>query len=277
MKSRSLPLPFFALCLLLPGPLSRAGEAIGVSEPAHLVNLSFPESGIIGQIAVKEGEDVAPGQLLASLDNRVLEAQHRIALIRSDSSAQIKSSKALMDMRLRRLQKLVQLSAQGSAHDDELAKARSEYTTAEAEASLASEKSEEHKLEAAQIEAQIAQRTLRSPIPGVVTRIYREVAENVSQSDAVVLTVAQLDTLEIVMHIDPPSAAKLRVGQKLLIQALRGEASDEAEVVFVSPVTESSSGTNRVRLVVDNKDGRHRSGVKYRVQLEDGVASTEPR
>jgi RND family efflux transporter MFP subunit len=260
-------LSIFLVCCLCVSGLVSAGEIIGVSEPAHLVDLSLPEAGIIGKVEVEEGQSVEKGQILSSLDNRVLEAQLRIAVLRAGSSARMKSAEAARQMRQRRLTQIEELASGGSANEDELAKARADFVTAEAEVLLANEEAEERKLEAAQLEASIAQRILRSPFDGVVTRVYREVGENVSPGDALVLSVAQLDTLEIVIYIQPDIAAALRTGQQVPVSALPEGGEGVATVAFVSPVTDSSSGTTRVRLTLANSQNRHRSGVKYRVQL----------
>ncbi len=272
---KTLPLWLLTIIGLLPTVPLPAQEVIGVSEPVHLVDLAFPESGIISQISVKEGESVKKDQVLASLDNRVLDTQLRIARIRAASAAKIQSSQSEWEMRSRRLKQLEALATRGSANEDELAKARSDAATAEAELQLASEEKEQHKIEAMQIEAQIDQRTLRSPIDGVVTRVFREQAENVSPSDPVVLSLAQLDTLEIVMHVDPAQAALLHQGQSLLVASLQDGTKGDATVAFISPVTDSASGTTRVRLTLPNAEDHHRSGVKYRVQLGQGVAAAE--
>lgn len=50
---KSLPLWLLIIFGLLPNILLPAQEVVGVSEPVHLVDLAFPESGIISQISVK--------------------------------------------------------------------------------------------------------------------------------------------------------------------------------------------------------------------------------
>jgi multidrug efflux pump subunit AcrA (membrane-fusion protein) len=107
----------------------------------------------------------------------------------------------------------------------------------------------------------------------VVTRLYRDAGENVSQSDLVVLTLACLDPLEIVVHVETALARDLKAGQVLQVRERERGLPASASVVFISPVTEASSGTTRLRLRLPNPDGTHRSGLKYAVTLPESAAA----
>ncbi len=260
------------MTLLCLGSLAGA-EVTGVTEPVRQVDLSFSEPGILRALEVEEGDAVTAGQVLGSLDNRIFEAQLKIARIRSESSAQLEAAQAELEMRSRRLAQIEELATRRSANEDELAKARSDHATADAAVRLAREEREALRLEAALIEAQIEQRTLRSPISGVVTRVYRDAGENVSQADLVVLTLACLDPLEIVIHVDTALAQTLQPEQVLPVREREGGLAGQASVAFISPVTEASSGTTRVRLRLPNPQGAHRSGLKYTVEIPAGLAA----
>jgi RND family efflux transporter MFP subunit len=262
------------LCIILlcVGRMTGA-EVTGVTEPVRQVELSFPEPGILRSLEVEEGDAVTEGQVLGCLDNRIYEARLKIARIRAESSAQLEAAEAELEMRSRRLAQIEALATRRSANEDELAKARADHAAADAAVRLAREEKEALGLESALIEAQIEQRTLRSPISGVVTRIYRDVGENVSQADLVVLTLACLDPLEIVIHVETPLAQTLKPDQVLAVREREGGLAGQASVAFISPVTEASSGTTRVRLRLPNPQGAHRSGLKYTVEMPEALAA----
>lgn len=247
-----------------------AQELVGVTGPAREADLAFAEPGIIGEILVEEGQRVEAGQVLASLDNRVLAVRLEIARLRAGSLARLQAAQAELEMRSRRLTQMERLASRGSANEDELAKTRADFAAAEAAVQMAKEERETLQLEARETEAGIEQRTLRSPFAGVVTRLFRDVGENVAQGNPPVLNLVQLDPLEIIVHVEPDTARRLRVGQKLQARAAEAPegAAVEAEVSFISPVADASSGTTRVRLRLPNGEGRHRSGMKYRVKLD---------
>ena len=277
---------FFALLFSAAAVLITASSAItapvdtdaviGVTEPQEQIDLSFPESGVIRSLPVEEGDPVSKGQVLAQLDCRVLESQLAIAQMRAESPAAIQSATATLDMRRQRLSELEKLAASQNANADELSRAKADHEIAQADLQLAHESVTEHKLEAQQFEAQIEQRTLRAPFDGVVATITRDEAASVSPSDGPIIRLVKLDTLELVVHIDHRRLDDLKTGQTLSVEAVDRPISGTGTIAFISPVIDPSSGTARLRITLPNEDGRHRSGVKYRVNLPVPTVASAP-
>ncbi|MCF6313111.1 MAG: efflux RND transporter periplasmic adaptor subunit [Verrucomicrobiales bacterium] len=255
--------------LILAGDLF-AGEVVGVTEPVEEVELAFPEAGVIGELLVKEGDVVKKGQVLAKLDNRILEVGLKIAEVRASSEAERKSAKARLATKQRRLTELEKISKGGGVNADELFRAKAEVEITQADLMEAEVKAEENQLRVVQIQAQIERRTLFSPINGVVERTFRDEAEAVGGGADVVMKVARLDELILVVYVDAQTGGLLKVGQKLKVSSMVGDKQGRAQVAFVSPVTDASSGTTRVRLLLGNAENLHRSGVKYRVGITLG-------
>ncbi|MCB1229329.1 MAG: efflux RND transporter periplasmic adaptor subunit [Verrucomicrobiae bacterium] len=256
------------------------GVIIGVTEPQEQIDLSFPESGVIRALEIEEGDRVSEGQILAQLDCRVLESQLAIARMHAESPAAIQSANATLTMRKQRLDQLEKLAASQNANHDELARAKAEYEIAQADVQLAHEAAAESELQAQQTEAQIEQRTLRAPFDGIVARIHHKPGASVSPNDGPVLTLVKLDQLELVVYIDHRRMDGLETGQSVTISALDREVTGTGTIEFISPVVDPSSGTARLRIALPNEDGRHRSGVKYRVNLpgsEVAAAPDQPR
>lgn len=244
-----------------------ADSVVGVTEPGEQIDLSFPEAGVIRNIAVKEGEVVEKGQLLAQLDCRVHEAQLEIAKMRATSTAAVQSATATVGMRQRRFEQLEALAQNDRANADELSRARADHEIALADLQLAREAALESQLEGQQIEAQIEQRTLRAPFDGVVARVHEEIAASVSPQEDPVVTVVNLAELDLVVHIDHRRLDGLKIGAEVKVEALDRPVTGTATIAFISPVVDAPSGTARVRLSLPNPAGEHRSGVKYRIDL----------
>ena len=249
---------------------SSVSYVVGVTEPSEEIDLAFPEVGILAEIAVEEGDEVAAGELLARLDSRIYENREKIATLKAKSEAAIRSATATLEMREKRLEQLEELGL-GRVSPDELARAKVDRESAKATLDLAMESAEQAKVELHAVLIQLDRRRLISPIAGVVTRIYRDVAESVAGVETRVVTVVNLESLVIVVHIDVGEFEGIKQGDVLRVESLA--TADEAErfeatVSFVSPVIDASSRTRRVKLALDNSDGRHISGGKYRVFLE---------
>lgn len=254
-------------CALLPA--AEESPVIGITEPVEEIDLAFPEVGIIAEIAVEEGQTVGRGDLLARLDARSHEARQKIAAIKADSQAMVRSAAAELSLRTKRLEKLRKLGT-GSTNPDELARASVDYETALSQLELAKEELAQSQIELEQITIEIERRMLRSPISGIVTRIHRDEAESVSGGDTPVMSVVNLRQLDLIVHLETDLAEKLaEMGTVPVDRAGHegGQFHALAGVQFVSPVVDASSGTRRVRLRLDNESGQHISGVKYRVLL----------
>lgn len=224
-----------ALLLLCGLSLARADEPaiLGYTEPYRTITVSASEQGVISEMLVEEGAATKKGQVLARLDTASFQAELEIA-------------KAEAKLQATRLKRLEELSAANRSTPEELDRARTDLLIKEAQVR--------------RIEAQIETRTLRSPVDGVVTEIKRDPSEAVSAANPHVLTVVQVDKLLLNLFLSPSRAATFQVGGNVNIKLLEEGVVVPAKVEFVSPVTDSASGTVRVKFVIENADGKHRSG-----------------
>ncbi|MET0261890.1 MAG: efflux RND transporter periplasmic adaptor subunit [Rariglobus sp.] len=238
--------------LLLGGLLLSAtshGFAIefGYTEPNRIALVAFPEAGVIAEISVKEGVRVKEGQALAKLncetlvqDLRIGEEQQRLLQLRFD---QIKA-----------------LYAADNVSKEEHEKAKSDLAIAS--------------LRVQRILAQINDRTLRAPFDGIVTKINREVAESVSAAQTEVMTVLQLDSLKVTLHLSVQAATGIVQGKEVPL-VLDGKTRVKGIAEFVSPVIDAASHTVRVTFSIPNAEGLYRSGVRCTLDVEGAATSGE--
>jgi RND family efflux transporter MFP subunit len=206
----------------------------GYVEPYKILKVSVGEPGVISEMLVKEGDKVESGQVLARLDIAALKADLDIG----------QAEEKLQAIRTERLEKL---ATSNRSTEDELDKAKTDLEIKQAQVR--------------KIEAMIENRTLRSPVKGVVTEIKRDVSESVSAATPHVLTVVQIDKLIANLFLSPERAKGLTVGQEALLKLQELPEPVKAIVDFVSPVIDPASGTIRVKFVIDNPDGKYRAGV----------------
>lgn len=238
-----------------------ASEVDSFAEPYRTINVSSAEQGILTKLLVKEGDTVQQGQLLATLDTDVLEAAKEIAKAGKESLGRIKSASAAVELKKERFHKLQELQDEGHAHPEEVMRAKTEMEIAEAELLAAKEDQKIKDLEYSRIETQIERRKIISPIDGIVTKLHKEVSEQVAATDPVVLTLVQCDRLKIVFPVPATEAARFSVGQKVSVNFPGDFTAAKGLVEVVSQVTDPESGTVRVKVVVDNRQRRYRSGM----------------
>jgi len=240
----------------------------GFTEPEQEIELAAPEMGILEKIMVKEGERVHVGQLLANLQSRDLGNMLEIARLRAKSTARLRAAQAELKLHRMQLEKLEPLQQKGLAHPQEVNQSRMEVDVAAANVQAANEELAIAKLDSKRIAAQIENRTLRSPIDGVVTEILRDVAELVGANQSHVMTIAALDKLKIRLHLPTVRALHLKVGDPVKVVFNDFPVPQaEASVAFISPVTDAGSDTVTTHIALDNQQGKLRAGIRCQVHI----------
>lgn len=258
------------VCLLLIAPsVAPAATIEGFTEPIRKIELAPAESGVIDAIDVREGDAVRKGQQLALLDCDVLYVTLDMAKASVQSHGRLDSAKAERDLRALRLERLATLKTRGNATQEEVDRARTDWQVAEANLLSMIEQHKLDEFEYKKTQAMIERRTLRSPIDGVVTRIFKEEHEYVAANAPVVMSVVQLDVLRVVFSVPTPLALEMKVGQTVPLALSDPEGHALGRIEAIAPITEAESGTVRVKVLIDNAGGQARAGVRSTLELPE--------
>jgi multidrug efflux system membrane fusion protein len=201
--------------------------------------VSSPIAGRVGQVSVEEGDRVAPGALLAVIEDPALPAG---SLEAKAGVAVAQAAKASAELELGRQSRLVD-SGIGARKD--LDDARSKATAAAAELDAANAR-------AGLATSQLARRELRAPRGGVVLHLWKRVGESVDGTTATpVAEIADLSILEL--HAQVPTSAMARLGEKLpaTVRVIGLGAALPASVTRVSPAVDPVTLLGSVRLAID--------------------------
>jgi RND family efflux transporter MFP subunit len=239
----------------------------GFTEPIRKLDLIPPEPGIIASLSVHEGDRVKKDQLLGSLDCDTQQVALEIAKANMAAHGKLDSAVAERDLRRWRLAKLQKLRAEGHANDEEVTRAADELAVAEANVLTALEQHATDALEVDRIASMIERRMMRSPFDGVVTRIFREEKEFVGSNNTPVLTIMQLDKLRVIFTIPTALAVRLKADHKVLLTFPNSNQGTTGKIESISPVTEAESDTVRVKVLIDNAEGKYRCGVRCAINL----------
>jgi RND family efflux transporter MFP subunit len=260
--------------LLLGSAAHAAGlEFDGFTEPYHDIDVAAAEMGVLAKIAVKEGDSVSAGQLLAQLDDEVLRATLSIAKRAMESQGRVESADAEWRMQTSIVKRLVELRDREHASPQELQRAQAKLEVAAAQLKSAREEQELKTLEFQRIQMQLAQRKLVSPIDGIVTRILKDRGEFVTLNDPVVLKVVQLDPLLAVFSVPVKPCKELKVGGPVALMIGEPPVKAQGIVEFVSPTADPQSGTVRVRVRIPNRDKRLPCGAPIQLLIDGGGES----
>lgn len=255
------------LIMCLASPLA-ASEIEGFTEPYRNIDVAAPEAGIIEQILVKEGERVSAGQLLAELNHDVLKASLAIADLARNARGKLESAKAELRLKQERLEKLKILLDRNHASQEEVDRTQVEMEVAKADLLTAEEELQVRSLEYERTMTQIEMRMIRSPIDGWVTKQFVDQGEYVSPTNPVVLNVVQLDPLMAVFSVPGDNIKNITSEQRVTVTIGEQRTPITGLVEFIAPITDAKSLTTQVKVRLDNKDGKLRSGDRCYLNMD---------
>jgi RND family efflux transporter MFP subunit len=249
-------------------------EAVdGFTEPFRKIELAPAEPGILTQILVEEGAAVEAGQVLATLDNEVLQVALKIAKQILDSRGKLEGARAERDVRFDRLKRLKSLQPQGFAFREELERAAADLAVAEANVLAAEEQKFLDSLEHQKAQAMLERRIIRSPVNGVITKVHHEQQEYVAGSTPTVFTVVQLNPLRVVFAVPASTARRLKAQQVVGVRFPETGNESAGRIELISPITDAESGLVRVKVLIANPAGTHPCGA--RCLLLPGTSAVE--
>ncbi len=244
------PVSFGAIDVTVPA-VGRVGPAAG-SE----TKLAFATSGRIGTVNVHVGDRVSAGEALVSLDAQPLaltaqqaDADARAAAAQADAAAVDRTSTKLAvdEAAVARAERLYGAGVT-ARKDIEAAQAQVAADRADAQTAKASLQAARATSVGAQAKAALAQRdlsnaTLRSPIDGVVTAVYRAAGESVDPTVAVI-AVAPGSNSQVLLQVAGTDAARVRAGDAVRLSLPNSGGQIEGRVSGVSgavdPATQSA-------------------------------------
>ncbi len=234
---------------------------VAFTEPVELIKVACGETGIVGSVRVVRGARVQRDELLLELDMSVLEAAQQLAAAKARSTARLNAAQVEFEQKNQRYQKLEQLLRENAGSPEEVERAKADMQVANQNVVALQEEKEQNQLELKEIEARIERRRVRSPIGGDVVDVRRKQGEFVSPNDPHVATVVRLDQLRVVFHLPTGKAASFQRGDVVNVLLMQSDEVTEATLEYVAPITSADSGRVRVDALIENADGRFRSGV----------------
>ena len=243
-------------------------------EPHRVVDVNSAVQGKLGSIHVERSDPVQQGQVLVELESAVEKATVELARARLQMDAEIKTrqvSRAFANRKLVRFDDLYKEDVVSLQKQDEV---KTEAVLAGLQLQQARENMTIAELELKRAEAVLEQRTVKSPVTGVVVERYKSPGEFVE--DEPILRLAQLDPLNVEVILPATLFGTIRQGMSASImpEAPR-DSTYTAHVTIVDRVVDASSGTFGVRLELPNPDYALPGGLKCLVEFEpDGRQHT---
>jgi membrane fusion protein (multidrug efflux system) len=216
-------------------------ETVGSLRSAEAIMLRPEVAGRVQAIHFSDGQQVAAGTLLVTLDDALVRAEL------NEANANLANSKRAFSRATELAQK--QLIAKA-----DLDKAQAALGVDQARAASAA--------------TRMSKAQIRAPFGGMIGLRKVSVGDYVTSGQDLVELV-RLDPLEIELRAPEVVMASLAVGQKVLfgVDAFR-EGRFTATVVAISPIVELGGRSVALRARFDNPDNKLRPGMSARVRIE---------
>jgi RND family efflux transporter MFP subunit len=248
-------------------PLGASAQTMGcLIEPDRIAEVGSPVIGVIESIGVERGDFVRKGDVLVVLRAHVEQASLSVAHSRAESSADIDSARAGAKFNRERLTRAEDLFRQNFISQQALDQARTEADMAEQKLAQARDQRRIFERERDLSAAQLALRTIRSPIDGVVAERYLSAGERVD--DKPILRLAKVDPLRVQLVVPTSLYGQLRTDSFVsVVPELPGATARTARVALVDKVVDAASNTFRVQLELPNADRALPAGLRCRADL----------
>lgn len=232
-----------------------AERTTGTTEPIDHAEVAPSMSAIIESIAVEEGDKVKKGQLLFRL--RASDMSLRVDQARSaQKSAEVGLAAAKVEYE--RMQRLLEKNA--------IEKAQFDRVKAQYDAALAAV--DQTKVGVSMARTGLGDTTVESPISGVVTHIPKNPGEMATMMPpTVVVVVEDQSKLKLRFRMPESSLAKLEVGTTVEVNLEAIGEKREAKVSWVAPTVDPRTRTVEYIAILDNPDGKLKSGMLAVVTL----------
>ncbi len=199
-------------------------RASGTIQPKRQVNVSANAIGTITSLAVEEGQKVAAGDLLLQIDpTEYLAAVHALEATVRTGEADLRLAEASREKAETEHRRARELFEQGLASEEALVAVATNARVEAARVEAARHRLEQVKANLEKARHDLQKVTITAPMTGLITRLNVEEGENaimgtLNNPGTVLLTIADMGTLEAVVEVDETEVVQVALGQAAVVE-----------------------------------------------------------
>lgn len=262
-----------SLSFLVCEPARSASVSDGVFDcvigPKTLIQVASKVDGVLDDVTVERGNMLTRGQVIARIDSVVEELDVEIAKARARDQSTLRSRRTMLKnekAKADRAEQLFQRNVTSVESREELITAAeiARLAVGEAEADL-----QLRALELRRAQAVLRQRTIRSPVDGVVHERLLGPGEY-AHAQSPLMVIAEIDPLKVDVYLPVKAYGMVVVGQSAVVQPIEPIGGQyRAKVIVVDRVFDAASGTFGVELELPNPDYKLPAGIKCQVSFRN--------
>ena len=233
----------------------------GILQPSREVELAAPLDGVVYKVFVEEGDYIQAGQVVAMMDNRVVEADVRLAEATVQRQAAVVQAVDEIGLAERELERIRKVHARHAVTDTDLDIAKSRVNQARASLDAALEAQREAGLQLQLARARLETHNVRAPFDGMVTRVEAREGEAVGNAEHLV-TVVNTQSLRVELHLPVTWYGEMTAGEMFtLTTSWQGDTLAKAKLINVDPMIDAATRTFRAVLEVANESEKLPAGI----------------
>ncbi|MWB78822.1 efflux RND transporter periplasmic adaptor subunit [Pseudooceanicola sp. 216_PA32_1] len=235
--------------------------------PSQVIDVAVEIPGLIAEISVDRGSTVKAGDVLLRLRDSSIRSQVALAKRRAEDDTQIAGVEKRIEVIEGQLERVRSLFQRNLIAQREVDGVEADLIALYQERDRLTIEKDMAAIELLRVQDMMAQRTIRSPIDGLVTDRSADPGEYASEQKPV-MTIAALDPLHVGIYVPQSVAGQLKIGDEVPIYLdTAPDTALMARVDVIDRVFDAASGTFGVRLVLPNPDGSLPAGIRCRAQL----------
>ena len=238
--------------------------------PFQTIDLSSPVRGVLQRMLVDRSDRVLAGQVIAELRADVERVELDIALTRARMRSEVRLWETSVEFDSMNRDRLEALSVGHAVSATERDQARRDVELSSWRLHRERDLYQLRQVELRRAQTVMEQKTIRSPVDGVVVRRFKSVGEYVEEQP--VVRIAQLDPLHVEAIVPMTYFGRIREGTfASVVTEQDPETTHRAKINAVDRMGDAASGTFGVRLEIPNPDYRIPAGLKCLVKFSPAL------
>ncbi len=234
-----------------------------------MARLASGQSGVLKDIAPKEGDAVKEGQIVVQLMDDVPRANLRVAILTAENTIEIDFATKANAVDVKEYENALGANRRnGNIFSAELERLKLSTEKSQLQIVKAKQEVQVNQAKAKQAKAELDTYRILAPLNGVVTRVQKYRGETVRPGDSI-LEVANTDVVQVEGFVKPKEIWGVKAGAAVAVQLSGDYAGPEitskvfqGRIGFVDPLSDAASGDTRVWAEVKNPDNILRPGFK---------------
>ncbi len=239
----------------------------GFTEPSYDILVAATEIGRLDELMVKVGDRVEAGATVARMEDSLQVLAIKIAKMQLGMHGELDAAIAERDLQLSRIENLRKLRSEEMTRPDELPRAETELRIVEAKLLTVQEQIHMRELELERFELQLDRRLVRVPMSGIIGEVLHCQGEYLTPGDAAVVRLIVTDWIYAVFNVPVEDIDRVHVGDSVAVFLRSNAETVSAKIESIAPEIDGESGTIRVRVGLDNREGKFRIGDRSTMRL----------